>query len=169
MSLTKKKNNCCGRNLTLPENSSCDKIQPENDAIDDLTVANAQILGNLRIENELFVDSIKPNSQNIISVPNMKFNVKTNYDGYRTFSPNEIKSFRFLIIDYDISLDTDASCDGTEIIIYNQANGYDLRIEHLYKQIFTLEPKTAVTLVYIHCLEQWIITSVVKNNDYLYD
>ena len=122
---------------------------------------------NLIIANNLAVGAIVETSQisslndltlsipigYTINVPNIRYNI--NITNNRAYGPIELKLSKIFIATTNVSLRADITCDGIEIIIYNQS------IKSISvndpKFIIKIAPKTAQKMVYINLVQTWIL------------
>jgi len=87
-----------------------------------------------------------------VAIPNIRYNV--DLCNLATISPIMIKSNKIFVVNKNILLQADPSCDGIEIIIYNQ-NVATIIVRDITLVLEKLESQHAVKIVYIASVCRW--------------
>lgn len=91
---------------------------------------------------------------NTVNVPNISYGI--NADNLLTLDPIVIKSNKIFIVSNNISLLGDNTCDGIEIIVYNQNIVRPIIVRDPVSIIDKLPSQCAIKLVYIFLLNRWV-------------
>lgn len=87
-----------------------------------------------------------------VKIGNIQHNVCTTTT---VINPCEIKAAKIFITQNDISLCADESCNGIEIVLYNDNPTQSINVMSSII-IATIQPNMSIRLIYIHCLNKWI-------------
>lgn len=91
---------------------------------------------------------------NTINVPNIRYNIDVS--NITIIDPPAIKFSKIFVVTRNIVLAADSTCNGIEIIIYNNSK---VKIKINDKNIITeIAPFCSKKMVYIHPILKWIIT-----------
>jgi hypothetical protein len=89
-----------------------------------------------------------------VNIPNIRHNVAlTNTN---VITPIAIKSTKIFIVSQNIILEADETCNGIEIIIYNNNVSGNIIVRDLLSIIARVPNKCSVKMVYIFLINQWI-------------
>lgn len=87
-----------------------------------------------------------------VDIPNIRYRI--NQSNNHVISPCDLKSSKIFVVTTSVILQADCSCDGLEIIIYNNS-GVDITIKDP-KAITAISAKSARKLVYIAIAKKWL-------------
>jgi len=88
-----------------------------------------------------------------VNIPNIRYN--TNIANPQIIGPIEIKSSKIFIVNRNIILESDESCDGIEIIIYNKNMAGSIIIRNITNIIIKLDAQCGVKLIYLFLVNRW--------------
>jgi cytoskeletal protein CcmA (bactofilin family) len=125
------------------------------------------ITNNLVVKNKLYSADIETNllgsrndlaivagTNRSVNIPNIRYGVDNS--DIAIIDPSAIKSIKIFVVTKNILLPSDETCNGIEIIIYNQNRLGKIIIRDRISIIDNLEPQCAVKLVYIYIVDKWI-------------
>lgn len=115
------------------------------------------------IEDKIVVSSIKscgdiclvPEIEHVVTVPNIRYAVDTCNSA--TIEASSIKASKIFIVTKNIRLAADESCNGIEIIIYNNNTNNKIIIRDTHVIICTLAYHTAIKLCYLCEIDKWVL------------
>lgn len=89
---------------------------------------------------------------NTVNIPNVRYSV--DMSGFPTITPPMVRTNKIFIINKNILLQGDITCDAMEIILYNQSPALVI-IRDVSTIIHHLGPNCAVKLVYLALVNRW--------------
>lgn len=155
-------------NLHVTNNSTIDGL---------LTTANGHITDSLQVDGSLVADKIcvteKLKSETIktsliysghdidimagvgrsVGIPNIRSRV--NNQNLALIDPLSMKASKIFLVDKNIILNADASCDGIEIIIVNRNISGNIIIRDTTSIVDTISSQNATKIVYVCSLNKW--------------
>lgn len=173
-------------NIDLLEDITVDNIHVNSDIIvgDNMTVKEVQveknmevngtlnvkkriITRNIHVKNDLIANSLEteiitsnadlniiPGINCSVNIPNVRYQI----DIYTSpvIDPGAIKSAKIFIINQNTMIETDETCDGYEIIIYNHHKTQTVIVRNFNEIISRLSPSLTARLIYFYLDDKWI-------------
>lgn len=91
-----------------------------------------------------------------INIPNIRYNI--NIDNVSLIDPSLIKSFKIFIVSTNIIINSDETCNGIEIIIYNRNMERNIIIRNTTVVIDELLPQCSRKMAFVYAINKWIFT-----------
>lgn len=131
--------------------------------VDEITNNNITVNSSANIRNILTnsigsLDDLYLSSglNHTINIPNIKYGI--DISGSPIITPTKIKLMKIFIVNNNIMLQSDASCDGIEIIIFNNNFTGAIVVRDTTNIIDTICAKTASKFLYLFITNSWIKT-----------
>lgn len=168
---------------TIPENPIDDLHLPgditANNAslMGDLVATNGHFTNNIQCDGEIGCHNLKMeklsiplvNTTTIISQSGLQLNVAPNFYisipnikhqivilELPEINPPLIKSAKIFIVTRNVLLKADETCDGIEIMVYNNS-AINILVRDLLNVLAKVHPNCLVKLVYLHLVAQWVV------------
>lgn len=106
------------------------------------------------IETQAIVSSIIANNNSCVYIPNIRYNVDiTNTPLINSIA---LKNAKIFVVDHNVVLNSDESCNGIEIIIYNSNCNCSIIVRDQCCVICNIAPKQSSKMVYLFIDNKWI-------------
>lgn len=140
-------------NIVTTDANITRNLSSSNINTNNLTVNNLTKSPNI-ITDTIITNNMSAPIDTAINISNVRYTTNINQTGI--ISPAEIKLSKIFIVNTTTIINGDLSCDGIEIIIYNNAN-YNVVIRDNCTIIKELKMQRGMKMVYIGLIGKWII------------
>lgn len=145
-----------------------DIISLGNIQVDNILNVNKNISSNLVNSDIIITNSIKssyilsdydininPPDGQTIRIPNISFGVNSEF--LSSINPFMIKKNKIFIVSSNIILNADDSCNGIEIIIYNNSPNNRIIIRTSLEIVTYITPRNAKKIIFLAEINKWIV------------
>lgn len=142
--------------ITISNNLQTNGVVNSNEIVSN-TLLSETISSNILETSEIVAPSnlkIMVPFGNSINIPNIKYSVVELNSPL--IDPIAIKLYKIFIINSNVLLNADVTCDGIEIIIYNRNIKNKVIVRDTTYIVTTLESMQSGRFIYLDCIHKWI-------------
>ncbi len=122
-----------------------------------VTTINADLIKCPMVETtKIYSPTVLDLSANLtIRIPNIQYRI--NLSNNPLIEPPDIKYAKIFIVDHNVIINADPTCDGMEIIIYNKHYNTAIIIRDQIQIICEIGPQKSIKIIFLAIISKWIL------------